>query len=89
MSKLVKNDCGHATWTEKGTDKILLCVGTLQCVHCGGHFPAKPSKGRGFCWRCAGPICGAGCLECVPEEQLLENYEKGHAENFRKIIIAT
>jgi hypothetical protein len=54
-------------------------VETRKCVHCGGHFHVSPGSGRirGWCVNCAGPVCGPQCAECVPEEQLLENLEKG------------
>lgn len=43
---------------------------------------------RGFCTNCMGPVCGPGCAECVPTEQLLENYEKGRPLNFRPTIVS-
>ncbi len=61
---------------------------TLQCVHCGAHWIASPGSGkiRGFCMKCNGPICGPGCVECVPHEQKLENIEKGNPALFVPII---
>lgn len=44
-------------------------------------------KVRGFCLRCNGPICGPGCAECVPTEQLLENYEHYRPLDFRPIFV--
>ena len=43
---------------------------------------------RGWCMSCNGPVCGPGCAECVPEEQLLENYEKGRPLDFRPIVVS-
>jgi hypothetical protein len=53
---------------------------TLQCVHCGGHFPnlKLPGKERGWCMNCHGPVCpNPVCDACVPFEQWLENVERG------------
>lgn len=77
---------GAIVYKDKGSDKIVAQVFLVQCVHCGGHFPPTPSKGRGFCMNCGGPICGKDCLECVPEDAYLENWEKGRPLNFRTII---
>jgi len=30
-------------FSDPGSDKPILEAATLQCVHCGGHFPAKAS----------------------------------------------
>lgn len=51
--------------------------GTAMCVHCGCHFPIRPGSGkvRGYCMKCAGPICGAKCVECVPYELQIERLE--------------
>lgn len=35
---------GQLIITDPGTDRPLLEVATLQCVHCGQHFEAKPLK---------------------------------------------
>lgn len=61
-----------------------VCIDTLQCVHCGGHFEVRPGSGkvRGFCQRCNGVFCGPGCAKCVPTEQLLENIEQGRPLDF-------
>lgn len=52
---------------------------TVQCVHCGMHWSIDPysAKGRGFCGRCNGPVCGPKCAECVPMEKWLDCVEKG------------
>ena len=52
---------------------------TVQCVHCGLHFPIVPGSGkiRGYCMRCAGPVCGPDCARCVPTERLLDCLEQG------------
>lgn len=86
--KLNKTEHGLVTLLDPGSDRPLLEVKTLQCVHCGGHWIPRPGSGmvRGFCTRCNGPICGPGCAECVPEEQMLENIEKRRALNFRPIV---
>lgn len=59
-------------------------MATLRCVHCGGHWVPRPGSGivRGYCTRCAGPVCGAACAACVPLEQMLDNIEKGRPEGF-------
>lgn len=82
---LTIRDNGLMTFVDPGADRPILEVKTLQCVHCGGHFPCQPGSGkiRGFCMNCNGPVCGPGCAECVPVEQLLENYEQNRPENFR------
>lgn len=99
-------EAGLITISDPGVDRPTLEIMTVQCVHCGGHFPLKPPKliverltvleaqfyeelgrkVRGFCQRCNGYVCGPGCAKCVPTEQLLENYEKGRAEDFRPIV---
>lgn len=58
-------------------DKPLAEIKTLQCVHCGSHFPVQPGSGktRGFCLNCNGPVCGPSCAECVPIEKWLELME--------------
>ena len=63
---------------------------TLQCVHCGSHWIPVEGSGiiRGKCYRCRGPICGPQCIECVPQEQWMENVEHGRAPNFTPIIVA-
>jgi hypothetical protein len=73
------NPAGYIIIKDLQSDKVLLEADTLQCVHCGGHFPVRPGSGkiRGFCTRCNGPVCGPGCKECVPTEQYLENMEAG------------
>lgn len=51
---------------------------TLQCVHCGRHWQHKVGdKGRGFCFACQGPICGAKCQTCYPAAQQREDMVKG------------
>lgn len=81
-------DAGLIIVSDPGADKPILEIGTVQCVHCGCHYPVRPGSGkiRGFCMRCNGPICGPGCAECVPTEQMLENIEKGRPLNYRPII---
>src|SRR5688572_14285901 len=92
-------EAGRVTLIDPGSDKPLAEFSTVQCCHCGGHFPTprfgasaedKASRiGRGYCSRCNAYICGANCLECVPLEQYLENVEHGRPENFRPIIVPT
>lgn len=86
--RLNKTEAGLIVVTDPGSDRPLLEVKTLQCVHCGGHWVPKPGSGRvrGWCMNCNGPICGAGCKDCVPTEQLLENIEKNQPLDFRPII---
>lgn len=68
---------GYVLLTDPGADCPDFEADTLQCVHCGGHFVVNPGSGkiRGMCTRCAGPICGPGCKECVPVETYLEIME--------------
>lgn len=89
MGKLRRVQDGQMTIIDPGADKPIREIGTAQCKHCGGHFPIAPGSGRlrGFCMRCNGPICGPGCAECVPEEQYLENMEKGRPDNFMPTTI--
>ena len=48
---------------------------TLSCVHCGRHWPITGKQLTAFCGNCNGPICGPGCMECVPLEKQLEIWE--------------
>lgn len=52
---------------------------TVQCRHCGSHFPISPGSGkiRGFCFNCNGPICGPDCQECIPYEKRLDMEDSG------------
>jgi len=79
---------GRVTIYAPGSDKVQE-FGTVQCVHCGGHFPIKPGSGkiRGFCMRCNGPICGPKCVKCVPEEAMLENMEAGRASDHQRNFV--
>lgn len=63
---------------------------TVQCVHCGMHFPLMPGSGkiRGYCMRCAGPVCSPACAECVPTEVLLEHLEGGPAPSQRAVSVS-
>lgn len=89
--RLTKRESGLVTLSDPGSDKPLAEIATLQCAHCGGHWIPAPGSGRvrGWCQRCAGPVCGPGCAECVPAEQLLENIEHGRPLEFRPIIVPT
>jgi hypothetical protein len=71
-------------------DLGVIMADTLQCCHCGAHWTVVKGSGRerGFCLKCMGPTCGPNCLECVPQEQWLENSEKGRPENHRDIIVS-
>jgi len=82
-------EAGRFTFADPGADKPLLELGTVQCVHCGAHFPVVPGSGkvRGFCQNCNGPVCGPACAACVPTDLLLENIEKGRPEDFRPVIV--
>ena len=40
---------------------------------------------RGYCYNCAGPICGPACAACVPMERQLENAEAGRPADFNPI----
>lgn len=37
--------------------------------------------------RCAGPVCGPDCAECIPTEVLLENIERNRPLDFRPILV--
>lgn len=83
----MSREAGYVAIVDPGSDKPILEARTLQCVHCGGHWVPRPGSGieRGFCTRCNGPVCGRGCAECVPAEQMLENIEQGRPLDFRPI----
>lgn len=80
---------GLLTISDPGSDRPLLEVGTLQCVHCGQVWFPRPGSGRvrGFCRLCMGPVCGPGCAACVPNEVYLENIEKGRPLGFRPVVV--
>ena len=52
---------------------------TLMCSHCQMHWVIRPGSGteRGWCWRCAGPLCGKkACMSrCIPWEMAIEAME--------------
>lgn len=81
----MSKSAGELTILDPGSDKPLLVTSTLQCVHCGQHWTPQPGSGkvRGFCRNCMGPVCGPGCAECVPQEQLVENLEAGRPLDFK------
>lgn len=87
--RLNKTEAGLIVVSDPGSDKPLLETKTLQCVHCGGHWIPQPGSGRvrGWCSNCHGPICGPGCVVCVPTEQLLENIERGRPLDFRPTVV--
>lgn len=91
MSQLRKTEHGLIVIADPSSDRPLLEVKTVQCVHCGGHWIPRPGSGtvRGWCQSCAGPVCGPGCSDCVPVEQYLENMEKGMPADFRPIVVPT
>ena len=96
----LKRDAGYMELIDPGSDRHLLRIGTVQCVHCYAHFPEPrlgnseedkltrvgPGYQRGFCMRCGGFICGPCCAACVPAEQYIENIEKGRPEDYRPIV---
>ena len=89
--RLRSTEHGRMVWSDPGSDKPLREVGTLQCCHCGGHFPVQPGSGktRGFCRNCMGPLCGKeACFVCVPQEQQLENIEHGRPWEHRPVIVS-
>lgn len=90
MAGLNPREYGIVTISDPGADRPLLEVGTLCCVHCGGHWVPKPGSGRvrGWCTNCHGPVCGPGCAECVPVEQMIENMEKGRPLDFKTVAIS-
>lgn len=89
-----KYEAGILTLIDPSADKPLAEIPTVQCVHCGCHFPEprfEPDKratriGRGYCTRCGGFICGKSCAKCVPVEQYLENVEAGRPVDWVRVI---
>jgi hypothetical protein len=79
-----KQEHGLITYIDPLTGNKTFEVPTTQCVHCGLPFPLpRPyqdkspmaiasRKGRAFCVKCMGHVCGAGCADCVPWEAMLE-----------------
>lgn len=90
MSKQNRTEFGRIVISDPGADRPLLEVGTLQCCHCGKHWVPRPGSGtvRGFCRNCMAPVCGPGCKECVPLEQMLDNLERGRPEDFRPVSVS-
>jgi hypothetical protein len=86
---LRRTEHGIATIYDPDADRPVLEQGTVQCVHCSGHFAVKPGSGkvRGWCHNCCGPVCGPQCAACVPFQQMLENMEKGRPLDFKPIIV--
>lgn len=94
--KAIKHEAGLMIFSTPDADSPTLEVPTVQCCHCGCHFPhprfdstpeAKASRiGRGYCKRCDAYICGAGCMTCVHVEQLLENIEAGRELEFAPTV---
>ena len=92
----VGREHGFLEILDPGSDVPVFQAPTVRCVHCGGHFikprfentlEAKETRiGRGWCQNCAGFVCGQGCRECVPWEQMLDNVERGRPENFKPIV---
>ncbi len=88
---------GTATWSDPESDKPLLQIATVCCVHCGGAFPTprfeqgeaarKSRVGRGYCSNCDGYVCSRGCAECVPVDLLLTNMEKGRPFDFKPMCV--
>lgn len=82
---MAKFQHGLGTIVDPGADKPFAEIATTQCVHCGGHFPTpsfandaasrKRRIGRGYCYNCAGFICGEKCAECKPLERWLDEQE--------------
>lgn len=65
---------------ETTLDGQLIEHDTRQCCHCGKHWQIKPGSGevRGFCRKCKQYTCGKPtCDSCRPQEQQLEEMEKG------------
>jgi hypothetical protein len=83
-------ESGSLIIADPGADRPIAEAATIQCVHCGRHWVARPGSGRirGFCLRCHGPICGPGCAECVPIEQQLDNLEAGRPILHRPIVLS-
>jgi hypothetical protein len=85
---LHNRESGLLTLYDPGADKPISEIPTTKCVHCGGAFQIVPNSGKlhGFCYNCNGIVCGPGCAgKCVPEEQLLENWEKGRPLDYKPI----
>lgn len=83
-----RREAGTIIISDPGSDKPILEVATIQCVHCGRHWVPSPGSGRtrGFCMNCSGYICGPDCQNCVPTEQMLENIEAGRPLDYRPIV---
>jgi len=81
---------GLITIYDPGADRPLQEIPTLQCVHCGGHFPVRPGSGkmRGYCTRCHGPVCSRACSgDCVPLAVQLENMEAGRPATMPRALL--
>lgn len=75
---------------ETGPDIQIIERDTVQCVHCGAHWQVNPysAKNRGYCAKCNGPICGPGCLDCIPIERQLEIMEGTDTLTRSRIVVA-
>lgn len=74
----------HTTRRPKGhiiiAGDVEAAFDTLQCGHCGCHYPVDPGSGirRGFCTSCMRPTCGhPACDKCVPYEKQLDLLDGG------------
>ena len=87
---LRRTEHGFVCVADPSSDRPIMEVSTLCCVHCGGHWWPKPGSGRvrGWCMNCAGPVCGPSCADCVPVEQYLWNQENNKPDNFKPVIVS-
>jgi hypothetical protein len=65
--------CG-AVFLSKSSESIIKKFLTPEQA---AQFEVEGKTVRGWCFNCMGPICGPRCVECMPEEKLLEGLEKG------------
>lgn len=83
---------GYFVTTSDETGRVLDEGGTLQCPHCGGHFPVgrRTGKVRGWCHPCGRVTCGPDCSgKCVPQDVMLTNMERGRPIDFRPTMVPT
>ena len=76
---------GHVMVVGPGGIENEVCD-TVQCCHCGCHFPYTKGSGRvrGWCLSCNEMHCGAHkCCKCKPYMKKIEEYEKGNLETLR------
>ncbi|MBY0523435.1 MAG: hypothetical protein K2R98_08545 [Gemmataceae bacterium] len=93
MQAPAHSKCGTHILTPHGTDKGVLTCDVVRCVWCGYMWKAEPQamKGRGFCQRYNGFVCGRpGCRRLGPRHWMhdIENIEAGRPEGTVPILVA-